>query len=439
MLERHLGLVTCAELDDAQAKVRTIGEIVGAQVDLGRARARRPRRLAARVPRTTGAPVSAPRGPALRIGIARDRAFGFYYPDDLDALAAAGAEVVPFDTLHGARAAGARRPDHRRRLSRDPPRRARGQRRAAPEIGRAIEGGLPAYAECGGLMYLARSITWQGRTARMVGVIPGDAVMHERPVGRGYVHLAQTAAMPWTPGAAEGLRGHEFHHSSLENLDPGVAFAYRVERGHGVDGRHDGIVVHRLRVLRPPAQRRHAVGAALRRLRAPRAQLRVSGAPRIARRPTVLTDNPRHDDEHADRRAALRRVDGRRIATDSEGYLVDRDDWSEDFARALARHEGPLTAEHWEVIRFLREYFQEHGVQAQVRVMIRHFAQALGPAARQQPPPARPVPGRRAAEAGQPPRRVAAHEGRALSADPRRSRGHGAPRRRRPGRPRTAD
>ena len=73
-------------------------------------------------------------------------------------------------------------------------------------------------------------------------------------------------------------------------------------------------------------------------------------------------------------------VDRRRIATDSEGYLIDRDDWSEDFARALARKEGlALTAEHWEVIRFLREYFQEHGVQAQVRVMIRHFAQAWGP------------------------------------------------------------
>ena len=72
-------------------------------------------------------------------------------------------------------------------------------------------------------------------------------------------------------------------------------------------------------------------------------------------------------------------VGGRRIATDSEGYLSDLGDWSEDFARALARQEGlALTAEHWDVIRFLREYFHEHGVQAQVRVMIRHFAQAWG-------------------------------------------------------------
>jgi tRNA 2-thiouridine synthesizing protein E len=72
-------------------------------------------------------------------------------------------------------------------------------------------------------------------------------------------------------------------------------------------------------------------------------------------------------------------VEGRRVETDSEGYLVDRSDWSEAFARALAEREGiELTAEHWEVIRFLRDYFAEHGVQAQVREMIRHFTRVWG-------------------------------------------------------------
>ena len=52
--------------------------------------------------------------------------------------------------------------------------------------------------------------------------------------------------MPWGGGAAGTLRGHEFHHSSLENLDLGVAFAYRVQRGHGIDGRRDGVQVHKL-------------------------------------------------------------------------------------------------------------------------------------------------------------------------------------------------
>ncbi len=73
-------------------------------------------------------------------------------------------------------------------------------------------------------------------------------------------------------------------------------------------------------------------------------------------------------------------VDGRRIETDSEGYLLDRRQWSEAFARALAEKEGlELTPEHWEVIRFLRDYELEHGVQAQVRVMIRRFTELWGP------------------------------------------------------------
>ena len=113
------------------------------------------------------------------------------------------------------------------------------------QIRDAIEGGLPVYAECGGLMYLARSLTWKGRTCRMVGALPGDAVMHDKPVGRGYVRLAETGRGPWSVAAdapAAELRGHEFHYSSLDNLGPDVEFAYRVLRGHGVDGEHDGIV-----------------------------------------------------------------------------------------------------------------------------------------------------------------------------------------------------
>lgn len=70
---------------------------------------------------------------------------------------------------------------------------------------------------------------------------------------------------------------------------------------------------------------------------------------------------------------------GRTVATDSEGYLLDRSQWSEDFARALAREEGlELTPAHWEVIAFLRAYYDEHGVQPQVRVMIRHFTRLWG-------------------------------------------------------------
>jgi tRNA 2-thiouridine synthesizing protein E len=68
------------------------------------------------------------------------------------------------------------------------------------------------------------------------------------------------------------------------------------------------------------------------------------------------------------------------FATDAEGYLLDRSQWCEDFTRALARDEGlVLTPAHWEVIRFLRSYYDEHGVQPQVRVMIREFTARWGP------------------------------------------------------------
>jgi len=247
MTERHLGLMPCAEVDDAQARVQAIGRIVGAQVDLERVRAL----AASAAPAAAAAtplplPAGRSRRPDLRIGIARDRAFGFYYPDDLAALEAAGAELLFIDTLHDARLPaldglfiGGGFPETcMAELE------ANAALRGA--LREAIVAGLPTYAECGGLMVLSRSIRWQGRTAQMVGAIPGDAVMHARPVGRGYVQLQETSAMPWDDGGSGVVRGHEFHHSSLENLDPGVAFAYTVQRGHGIDGRHDGVRVHKL-------------------------------------------------------------------------------------------------------------------------------------------------------------------------------------------------
>ncbi len=69
-------------------------------------------------------------------------------------------------------------------------------------------------------------------------------------------------------------------------------------------------------------------------------------------------------------------VEGKEVFTDQEGYIQNMDDWSEGFAEALAAKEGlTLNAEHWEVIRFIRDYHEEHGVQAPVRDMIRHFSQ----------------------------------------------------------------
>jgi cobyrinic acid a,c-diamide synthase len=247
IVERHLGLMPSNEADHAALQVAAIGSIVGSQVDLDALLcvAADVRPLAA-----SGTAVSFPDLPAaesdLRIGVMQDRAFGFYYADDLDALRAAGATLVGIDALSDTQfpnvdglfigggfpelfAAG---------LEANSALRAR--------IRGAIDAGLPVYAECGGLMYLARTLTYKGQTHKMVGAIPGDVVMHERPVGRGYVNLEESADFPWPPAAADGtaLRAHEFHYSSIENLPADLRYAYAVKRGHGVDGRRDGIIVH---------------------------------------------------------------------------------------------------------------------------------------------------------------------------------------------------
>jgi cobyrinic acid a,c-diamide synthase len=112
----------------------------------------------------------------------------------------------------------------------------------------AIDRGLPTYAECGGLMYLARTLKWGDKSCDMVGVIPADAVMHKRPQGRGYARLRQTSALPW-PASGSGddeIAGHEFHYSALEKLDTPDVYAYSVTRGTGIDGRHDGFVYKNL-------------------------------------------------------------------------------------------------------------------------------------------------------------------------------------------------
>ena len=86
----------------------------------------------------------------------------------------------------------------------------------------------------------------------MVGAIPGDIVMHAKPVGRGYVRLRETGLAPWNLEKDEEAIGeteicaHEFHYSDMENLSPDTKFAYSVTRGHGLDGQHDGIVYRNL-------------------------------------------------------------------------------------------------------------------------------------------------------------------------------------------------
>ncbi|MFH1872512.1 MAG: cobyrinate a,c-diamide synthase [Pseudomonadota bacterium] len=249
LVERHLGLMPANETAEAERHIAAIGERIADQVDLDRLLAISHTDVALAAP----ALLAPNREKPVRIAIARDAAFGFYYADDLDALAAAGAQTVYFDTLNDAKLP----PCDGLLIGGGFPEcfldglEANAALRA--DIRRAIAGGLPTYAECGGLMYLARSIEWQGKKAEMVGVIPGDIQMHAKPVGRGYVILEANAEHPWrqaatgaTGATSAPLHAHEFHYSSLDGLPADTRYAYTVRRGFGVDGKHDGVLLHRL-------------------------------------------------------------------------------------------------------------------------------------------------------------------------------------------------
>jgi cobyrinic acid a,c-diamide synthase len=239
--ERHLGLVPANEADSARSKIAGVGALVAAQVDLDRVLAIADSAAPLAVASVTDVAAVTPR---VRIALAHDAAFGFYYSEDLDALRAANVDIVEFDALHDTTlpvadglVIGGGFPE----MFLDGLSANAALRR---QIKAAIEDGLPTYAECGGLMYLSRSLSYQGTRREMVGVVPGDTTMHARPVGRGYARLEPSGDDPWAETAS--IPAHEFHYSSLDNLPADARYAYRVARGHGIDGTHDGYLAHNL-------------------------------------------------------------------------------------------------------------------------------------------------------------------------------------------------
>lgn len=227
--ERHLGLHTAVERQAEAAQfARRAAELLRAHVDVDRLLANAVQ--AALQPLLSGLdlrPLSddvfTPATPSpvspVRIAVARDEAFCFYYEDNLDLLRAAGAEIVFFSPLRdvdlpaGAQGVyiGGGYPElYAEQLASNLAMRA--------ALRRAHQAGLPIYAECGGLMLLTeRLVDLQGRAHEMAGLVPGIARMQSR-LSMGYrrvVARRDTLLLP----AGHAARGHEFHYSTWETPD----------------------------------------------------------------------------------------------------------------------------------------------------------------------------------------------------------------------------
>jgi cobyrinic acid a,c-diamide synthase len=237
--ERHLGLTPLSEDPALASRIDGFGRAVEAGLDLDAIV-----RVAATAADLSAGETSADlpdAGKDVRLGVAMDRAFNFYYPENLEALEAAGAELVTFSpladrslpNLDGLYLGGGFPEFFMDELE--------GNASLRRELRRAVEEGLPVWAECGGLMYLSRRMHWRGRSAPMVGVLPCEVTMSERPAGHGYVELEETGKGPW-PREGRRLRGHEFHHSRVIGLDDDTPFAYRTLRGKGTLPGGDGLM-----------------------------------------------------------------------------------------------------------------------------------------------------------------------------------------------------
>jgi cobyrinic acid a,c-diamide synthase len=243
--ERHMGLVPTPEHDWAEESIEKAADMAGQYLDLDGLLA-----VARETPDLT-APSEKPGeetivdsqtgGPQPRIGVIRDAAFQFYYPENIEALEVAGAKIVMVSALadpglpdlDGLYIGGGFPETHAQALT--------DNEAFRQDVRRLAEKGLPIYAECGGLMYLGESLVLSGVAYPMAGVFPVIFGFSKRPEGHGYTIFEVERPNPYfEPGMQ--IRGHEFHYSNVVSWHGKAEdLAFCVKRGEGFAGNRDGL------------------------------------------------------------------------------------------------------------------------------------------------------------------------------------------------------
>jgi len=239
--ERHLGLIPPQEHFWVERALGRAAEVAEKYLDLDRL-------LEISKNVSPFLPEEKPWAPRYRkilgqpiIGVVKDSAFQFYYPENLQALSDRGAKLMEVSAVQekelpqiDALYIGGGFPEtHPQPLAENI--------RFRNSLREAAENGLPIYAECGGLIYLGESLTIEEQNYPMVGALPLAFGMEKRPQGHGYTLLEVEKANPFFP-VGTLLKGHEFHYSRVLWLKEGEAhLCYRVKRGAGIDGKRDGL------------------------------------------------------------------------------------------------------------------------------------------------------------------------------------------------------
>jgi len=240
--ERHMGLTPFHEHPDVEMAIAASGSVAEKYLDLaalwkiagdaGPLESVGPVEVAAAEAAETDRPT---------IGVIRDKAFQFYYPDNLEALEQEGAVLREINALHDrelplidALYIGGGFPETQAAE-------LAGNISFTASVKAAVEQGLPVYAECGGLIYLGRSLRLGDTVYPMTSVLPADFILEKKPQAHGYTQFEVTGPNPFFEMTCT-LRGHEFHYSRIVNLEDLQGMVFSMHRGHGIDGAHDGIV-----------------------------------------------------------------------------------------------------------------------------------------------------------------------------------------------------
>ena len=240
MEERHLGLVPALELKGVKSQMITrTASYIAECIDLNRVLS-----LCSITSLPDARDHDFPKSQArARIAVALDESFNFYYTDNLIALKRSGAQLVFFspvkeqklpDGVHGMMLGGGFPEVLADRLEKN--------RSMVRSIRRAVDQGMPVYGECGGLMYLTRSISgYKGekKSRKMAGIVEADTLM----TGRLTLNYTDAECSDSIFGNTH-LRGHEFHYSSIENIAKDSRFAYSMRKGKGVTGNQDGFIIN---------------------------------------------------------------------------------------------------------------------------------------------------------------------------------------------------
>ena len=241
--ERHMGLVPTPEHDWASGSVEAVSRVVSACVDLDRLEAIADQALPVTAPVYSSMEQSEQAGVKKpRIGIIRDSAFQFYYPENIEALTLEGAELVflsPLAQQHlpdlDALYIGGGFPEtHARILAENTCFRS--------ELKHLAEEGLPVYAECGGLMYLGKEIVLEDAAYPMAGILPVVFGLSPKPKGHGYTIVTVDGKNPYYPEGME-IRGHEFHYSWVASFEETAdcRLVFSMKRGTGFLNHRDGV------------------------------------------------------------------------------------------------------------------------------------------------------------------------------------------------------